>query len=67
MTTEQFNNHTSSLEPAERESKQGFIHSFRISLIWTELVSIFRAYCLSRFVQCAPDENDRPSEQTRTS
>ena len=31
-------------------------------------LSLFSAYCcLSRSVHCAPDENDRPSEQTRTS
>ena len=29
-------------------------------------LSLFGADSLSRFVHCAPDENDRPSEQTKS-
>ena len=42
-----------------------FVGKFSFSFLRTELVSLFGADSLSRSVHCAPDENDRPSEQTK--
>ena len=42
-----------------------FVGKCSFSFLRTELVSLFGADSLSRSVHCAPDENDRPSEQTK--
>ena len=42
-----------------------YVEKFSFSFLRTELVSLFGADSLSRSVHCAPDENDRPSEQTK--
>ena len=42
-----------------------FVGKCSFSFLRTELVSLFGADSLSRSVHCVPDENDRPSEQTK--
>ena len=42
-----------------------FVGLFSFSFLRTELASLFGADSLSMSVHCAPDENDRPSEQTK--